>query len=564
MVKVTKARTAIHVKADYDPAFVAVVKTVHGYEWDKAKGTWKFPLDPSMAVELLDRIAPFQPQLDKAVWDWVRTETHRNQLILQARGADDATLAYEHHALLYRYQRLMVNFMATAGRVLNTDQMGLGKTPETIGAIRELELRGSIDPVAGGYYLIICPNSVKHNWVAEIRRWYNPDTDIRVVKHGKEFKGMEPAWYIVNWELMWRRMSYLEPVPWDVIVGDESHRTKNRATSVTKGLMKLKQKAPHKFLLTGTPIKNEVTDLWTQLHFLYPERFSSYWKFFDQYAESIEDFYGHKEIVGVRNEEQLREQLSTIAWGRTLDDIEVELPPLIPKMIQVDLAGDQLKAYERMRDEFIAWIEGEDERILAPGWMTQVLRLKQIAGSLGIFYEDKPESAKLDALDDLMDEAPADDKFVVMSQFETMVQQLRARLEKKGIAYCEMTGKNCRVWTESTGHRKAPNRQELIDYFQNSDTPKVFIATTQTGGEGITLTAARRFVFLDLLWTPGENMQALKRIHRMGQTRTCFVYAIVARNTVDFSAILPTLKKKSDVIRTVLRPDDEAPKGMPF
>jgi SNF2 family DNA or RNA helicase len=346
---------------------------------------------------------------------------------------------------------------------------------------------------------------------------------------------------------------------WDAIVCDESHRMKGRDTKQSKAVRRFKGR--RRFLLTGTPVKNEITDLWPQLQFLEPEKWTSYWKFFDRYVAWKEGFFG-KEITGTRNAEELRERIAGTMLARTIDDVDLQLPPLVRRRVTVDLSKAQRTAYDQMRDEFIAEMTGNDDDVVAANWLTQVLRLKQIAGALGIFSSHNKDSAKIDALMELMDEASDTEKWVVMSQFRTVVDETTARLREADIPYCEMTGQSCQAWMPGPGgFHQAADRSQLIDWFQRSDKPRVFIATTQTGGEGITLTAARRFVFLDLMWTPADNEQALKRIHRYGQDRTCFIYEVLARNTVDFSAILPTLRKKQDVIDAVMNPkepDDDA------
>lgn len=540
---VTMGRNALEVRFAFDPSLVKAIREVPGSEWHKSREVWRVPLDIEVAEEFGRRMreAGAAIRMDERVAEWGRDARVLRETLTRARAVEDRELLYERAADLYRFQRVAVGFLADRGHGLLGDEMGLGKTPMAIAAIRELELRHD----RGGPHLVVCPNSKRLDWEAEIGEWYPEAVDVHQV--GNRVADAD-GFHVVNWERMIRRPQLLR-VPWTAVVGDESHRMKNKSTKSSVQMRKLT--GEHRFLLSGTPVKNNVMDLWAQLNFVEPERWPSYWRFFDRYADYVEGFFG-KEVKGVRNEAELVSRLSTAMIARRLDDVELELPPLVQKTVAVELTGEQRKAYDRMLDEFVAWIEGQEEQVFAANWLSQVLRLKQIAGSLGIFYPDLEQSAKLDALEDLLEEAPAAEKFVVMSQFRTMVDEATRRLRRLKVPYCEMTGQSCLAWRPDVGWKDAPDRRTLIDWFQRSSSPRVFIATTQTGGEGITLTAARYFVFLDLLWTPADNEQAMKRVHRIGQERKVVVYRILAKDTVDFSAILPTLRSKEAIVKAVM------------
>lgn len=556
MVRLSKTRTTVKVDLNgASPGATSIIKGVPGYEYDKARSGWQFPLDPPTIRELAEKLQASGVGInyEAGLVAWMQERTAKAQVLSQVRESKDQSLLYEHADTLFAYQRKMVRYLVEAERALCSDKMGLGKTPESIGAIRELELRGQIKE---GLYLVVAPNSALGNWRNEIRRWYDPNAEIFTVNTGKELVKPEPGWYLVNWEKTHRR-ERLQKVPWDVVIGDESHRMKGKDTKQSKAMRKIKSR--YAFLLTGTPIKNEVTDLWAQLNFLYPQQFSSFWRFFEMYVEYTENFFGSKEVVGLKNEDRLRRSLVPIMYGRTLDEIEEQIPEVQHFPIRVDLEGDQKKAYEQMRDEFVAYINGlENEEVRAVDFRSQMLRLKQIAGSMALFQPTLPQSSKIDALFELLDSTDPSEKFVVMTQFRSMVTAVGERLSDANIGHCEMMGGGHQLaWLPGVGSKDAEDRQQLIDYFEGSDKSRVFVATLQTGGEAINLTASRYFVFMDLLWTPGDNEQAWKRIHRRGQKRACFVYRILANNTVDYSAILPTLARKQAIIDLVMNPADD-------
>lgn len=561
-VAVRKARTSLAVHFPYDPALLEGVRGVPGAEFDRRSKLWRIPMDEYALSALMDTFP--NADIEQDIMLWAKERLERREMLLEAKTAADADLLYEYADKLRPYQRAAVRFLAIARGGLLADEMGLGKTVEMLAALREMEMLDWERYLTGDdpteppplRVLIVCPNSMRSVWEKEIFQWWPYETLVHHVQGELKFdsRGEIPAgFWIVNWERTHRRDT-LAAMMWDAIVCDESHRMKGRDTKQSKAVRSFKGK--HRFLLSGTPIKNEVTDLWAQLQFLEPDRWTSYWKFFDRYVAWKEGFFG-KEITGARNEEELRARIATTVIGRSIDDVDLQLPDLIRRRITVDLGKAQRKAYDQMRDEFIAEMTGNDEDVIAANWLTQVLRLKQIAGSLGIFSSVDKDSAKIDALMELIDDAPDTEKWVVMSQFRTMTEEVRRRFEAAGIGYCVLTGQEAGAWMPGPGGWfPSKDRAQLIDWFQRSDKPRVFLATIQTGGEGITLTAARRLVFLDLMWTPADNQQAMKRIHRFGQTRTSFVYEILARGTVDFSAILPTLRRKQDIIDAVMNPAD--------
>jgi SNF2 family DNA or RNA helicase len=594
-VTVDVARKALYIPTHQ--ARLEQVRNVYGQEWDKKAGVWKFPMD-LVAVEDLVSVFDGQIQFSNKAQKWVNHERWRYEQIEEAltwseRIENSATpdkeplppLRYDSPAglALMPHQVTMVNYMAAARRCLDTDIMGLGKTIETIAALREIELRSGANPDWPAElkvndkmprYLIICPNSMRYTWRREIRTWHpRDDMPVHIVQTGKEGWGHQ-GWFICNWELFWRRIDAFLVLGWDAIIGDESHRAKDPNSKQTQGLFRL-DNSWNRFLLSGTPIRNHVPDLWPQLHWLDGRRFNSYWKFVGNFVETEEGVgrggRRYKEFVGTKNEDQLRRVLRTIVFGRQDDSKEVtmrggiNLPTLIgPRIVKVELGERQRQVYDQMRDEFVAIIEAEEpgERdvvIKSPNWMTHALRLKQIAGSLGIFSEEHDDSAKLEQILERAYNAEGE-KHVAMSQFRTMAMIYHSRLKKDKVPHIVLTGQGVGSWhpdQSDTGYlpfvddRNKPDRDAAQVAFNSDPVWKHFVATTQTGGEGITLVGARYFHFMDLMWTPAENDQAWHRVYRKGQERTTFVFAYLAVDTIDFSGILPTLDTKGAIIDAV-------------
>jgi SNF2 family DNA or RNA helicase len=551
--------------------------SVDGMTFDRSSQMFKLPLDVECMIELGEVLRSLgdrpKVNVDDRLMAWMAFARERRDKLIEMQTWESAPLEYELRDKLYPFQQVGVAFMAEAKFAMNNDVMGLGKTVQTIAAIREMELTSNDGEV--GRYLLIVPNNALGGWARHVYAWHPPTADGRcappnILGTCKVLQGGDPppGFYIINWEKISLRLKLLLGVRWDGIVADESHRAKNRKAQRTKALLKLD--AGFKFMLSGTPIRSEVADLWPQLHFLMPERFTSYWSFVGRYVEMEEVSHGrgtHMELGGTINVDKLRKVLRTVVIGRTDG---VDLPERTDIQVRLELGKNQRRVYKQMLEEFVAWISDTESEIVAANWMSQILRLKQITGSLGIFSEEHKDSVKIDWLMDKLEET-VDEKFVVMSQFVTMLTEIGDRLIEVGICFAEMTGDRCRIWDPSAGEYVnvrnldgVPKRERLMGAFQRGQGgvelpddlkhlhPRVFLITTQTGGESVTLTAARYFVFTDLLWTPGENEQARKRVHRISQDRTTFMYELLAEETIDVLKVLPTLRRKQEIIDAVL------------
>lgn len=585
-IRIVKGRAAVHVFGPQNHSFDKLMRTTSCYDWNDELKRWEYPFDATALEGLFATLSaasvPFT--VDQKISDWYVNALRMTKKVLDTLEDKNPTLLVPTGDCLgkgfemYKFQKVGVNWAATAGRGIIGDSMGLGKTNQAIKTVAELEARQRIS--GEGAYLIIVPNSKLEDWAEEIRLWYGDKLPIHVIDHRKTSRRCldEPVlrgWYITNWEKVSILLNQMGKHRWDVIIGDESHRMKGRDSKRAKAMFHLsKYSSKHRYLLTGTSIVNDVPDLWSQLHFCNPARFTSFWKFVGRYMEVENSLWGKGFEIGPAlkdREEELHTVLKTNMIARYDDDpdVDVELPAIRHQKIVVELGPKQRKVYNQMRDDFVAWIGDEaanpDGDIVAPSAMSRVGRLKQIAGSLGIFkIQGIADSAKIDRLIEVLEDKPYE-KFVILSQYKTMVDETCRRLRESGIPYGRMDGEHQHSWRIGQDDEgiKYANRKELMDAFQRPPEDDVndgqsmlrcFVATVQTGGEGVTLTAARYLAFLDLEWTPKSRLQAFKRIHRIGQDRKCYILYFLARDTVDFSAILPTNRRKEGIINAVLRP----------
>lgn len=554
---------------------------VTGASFNTQAQRWELPFDPRAVSEALELVSrEFRPETDEMTRRWLPVATAKTKQVLDALTEQEPPLQCDPDGQLFPFQRRGVHVAATAGRFIIGDEMGLGKTPQGIKTIQEMERRGKLS--GDGAYLIVVPKTLIGNWVNEIKKWVGDDAEITVLKssgltelvgkRAKPFRG----YYIINWDKISSRLSVLQQFQWDVIMGDEAHRIKNREAARTKAMFQLRDYAKHRFLLTGTPMKNKLPELWTLLHFVNPLRFPSYWKFVNRYCEVEDNIWGRKEIGDPKPErkEELDRVLSTILLARREEDVELELPEKTHKKIPVTLGPKQRRIYNQMLDQFVAWLGDQPDEdnpdLIAANAMVQMLKLKQIAGTLSVFGDpEHTDSAKLDTLEEILADNPGE-KFVVMSQFKSVVEDITRRLKAKKIGHARLDGDHQHLWRPSEHElddvgERVSERSELASAFQrtaqedadNGEDPiRLFVSTIQTGGEGLTLTQARYFVFVDQLWTPADNDQAWKRIHRISQVRHCHILYLMADDTVDH-LVMGTVNRKRDIIDAVLRTKEQ-------
>jgi SNF2 family DNA or RNA helicase len=429
---------------------------------------------------------------------------------------------------LFEFQREAVEKLQKVGSILIGDEMGLGKTVQAIA----LDLARRAD-----FYnyklktLVICPLSMISTWT---RWWLTMAPELRILPINNkdrsyfidEALGDSYDVFICHWPSL-RLMPELKEINWFHVIADEAHAMQNRKSKQTIALKALP--AAYRSALTGTPAFDKPDDLWSILHWLYPKYWSSYWRYFDKHI-IYTNYNGYRTIVGVANEDQLREEMAGFYIRRRKADVLKDLPDKYYSEISVDLAPQQRRAYDSMKKNMMAWIgEHEQEPVIAPIVIAQLTRLQQFAAAFGEYDEDSHKmrlsepSTKLDAVIELIEDSS--DQIVVFSQFAQMIKLLAQRLQRKGIT--------CGIFTGST---PSSERGAIIENFQAGKI-KVFAGTIAAGGVGITLTASSTVIFLDRAWSPSLNLQAEDRLHRIGQKSAVQVIDIIATDTIDAARI---------------------------
>ena len=517
-------------KCDFEEKETA--KSVPGWKWNPAVKVWEYPMEADI-VNQLERAFNGDIKITKQVRERLEKINQKKEELLQIKNKDDATVGVEFASKLRSYQRTGVAFLHKAGNAILADDMGTGKTLQ---AITACEAKGDQK------VLIICPNTLKDTWREEIKEWAGQEAIVvdgpkkKREKAIQQFEEGQAKYLIINYESA-KLHEELAKINWNTVVMDEAHKIKNRKAQQTKAVKKYK--ADRVYLLTGTPMLNRAWELWSLLNRLYPKRFSSFWRFAERYCYVYDNGWGMKIEPGTsRQEQELRELLEPVMLRRTKEEVLKELPSKVHHRHLVELKGQQAKIYKQMEKEAIAELT-EGEAVAAPVVIAQITRMRQIAISPQLLDHGIEQSAKFDALMDIIEENYRHRKIVVFSQFRKAIELFVSKLKEKGIGYAAVTGEV-----------KQKDRAEATRKLQEDDSTRVMLATIEAGGLGLTWTAADMAVFLDRHWTPGINTQAEDRLHRMGQEKSVDIINLVAKNTVEqhIENLLATKAKSFEAI----------------
>jgi SNF2 family DNA or RNA helicase len=486
---------------------------------------------------------------------------------------------------LFPHQKAGVKFLTAARRALLADEPGLGKTAQAIRALAELQKNGEdVFPA-----LVVCPNTLKKNWKREFAKWW-PGVEVEVIRGSstqrrKQFE--TPAHvYVINWESLRshsKLASYgsialarcrecggqdekvsenrcevhkreLNNMDFKAVIADEIHRSKDPKSKQTRALWAATGDADIRFALTGTPIANDVLDLWSILHWLSPEEWPSKTRWVDRMVNTMLNAFGGMMVLGVKPhmEKEFYDAINP-RMRRMLKKIVLPwLPDMMFERRDIEMSTKQKKAYDQMRDLMIAELEG-GEAITAPSPLTQTIRLLQFASSFAEINVDETTgetrvrlaepSCKVDALmNDIENKDFGDDSVAVCAVSRQLIELLSAEMTKAKIPHGLITG----AQTED-------ERQQAVDDFQSGKI-KWILFTAQAGGVGITLTAARRLVMLQRPWSLVDHKQALDRVHRIGSEihDSVIITDYVTEGTIE-ERVLQVLETKADNFEQIVR-----------
>ena len=574
-----------HILITAEWRYKELCKSLPGSSWSQADQVWRVPLSWSSCLALR---STFREDLEigPELTDWAANEL--NTRISPSMALRELETA-DGDEDLFPPQRAGVAFLATAKKALLADEPGLGKTAQAIRALKKLKDQG--EPVFPA--LIVCPNTLKKNWKREFAKWW-PDVTVQVIKGSaaqrkKQFETGADV-YVINWESLrsHSRLSgfgsvaltrcsacgghddsvsenrcevherELNRIDFKAVVADEIHRSKEPKSKQTRALWAATGNAEIRFALTGTPIANNVVDLWSILHWLSPKDWPSKTKWIDRMIDTMLNAFGGMLVIGVKPHMQ-DEFYKTINphMRRMLKSVVLPwLPEVINDRRDVEMSAKQKKAYEQMRDTMIAELESGDA-VTAPSILTQTTRLVQFANAYATMDVNETTgemkailsepSCKVDALmDDISNGDFGDDSVAVCAVSRQLIELLSAAMTKAKIEHGLITGA-----------QSEDERQKAIDDFQ-SGRIKWILFTAQAGGVGVTLTAARRLIMLQRPWSLVDHKQAIDRVHRIGAEihDSVIITDYVTEGTIE-ERVLQVLETKADNFEQIVRDRDQ-------
>lgn len=446
-------------------------------------------------------------------------------------------------AVFYPHQIDGIREMARMTSFLLADEMGLGKSVQALAVAAIDFARGWAERI-----LIVSPASLKWNWAEECMKHTHftyvvlDGTPKDRAAQMKEFREGGYDILICNYEQVAKHLDDFNKMKFDIAIFDEAHYIKNKNASRTKACHKVKVKRA--FVLTGSPLLNQVNDLWGLLHRVDPASYPNYWRFVNRYA--VFGGYKDKQIVGVKNKAELRTEVDRVMIRRLKKDV-LDLPEKVPVPILVDFHPTQEKYYKQAEDELKIDLPSNPDPMQIENVLSKMLRLKQICGTPAtIGAED--DSYKLDRAMEMIEELLHDEPdspaehVVVFTQFRGVLAAMQDRCNKAGIP------------TETLhGDVKQSVRSAVVGNWSQGK-PSVMLAMIQVAGVGLTMTAARSAIFLDRLWTPKMNEQAEDRLHRIGADKSrgpVNIYNIIVRNSVE-QRIETILRRKTKLFNQVV------------
>jgi len=574
-----------HILLTTDWRFKELCKSLPGASWSPKDQVWRAPLSWTTCLALRSTFRDgliIGPNLNEWATNELNTRIGPSNALRELESADGDEDLFPH-------QRAGVQFLKTARRALLADEPGLGKTAQAIRALKAIQDSGEeVFPA-----LIVCPNTLKKNWAREFARWW-PGVKTQVIKgtasqRKKQFESGADV-YIINWESLRshsRLSGYgsialvhckacgglnesvtetrcevhpreLNKIDFKAVVADEIHRSKDPKSKQSRALWSATGNAQIRFALTGTPIANNVVDLWSILHWLSPQDWPSKTKWIDRMIDIMLNAFGGMMVIGVKPmmQDEFYKSVNPVMRRMLKKVVLPHLPPVLNERRDVEMSPKQKKAYEQMRDTMIAELESGDA-LTAPSILTQTTRLLQFASSYADMVIDESTgemkailsepSCKVDALmDDISNGDFGDDSVAVCAVSRQLIELLSAAMTKAKIPHGLITGA-----------QNEDERQKAVDDFQEGRI-KWILFTAQAGGVGITLTAARRLVMLQRPWSLVDHKQALDRVHRIGSEihDSILIMDYVTEGTLE-ERVLQVLETKSDNFEQIVRDKDQ-------
>jgi len=514
------------------------IEFLNKYEFKKTDNLYN--ADSKTALELDEFLKGFE---DKSVKS---NEEYKDliQELKERKPLEEVSIPKCIDPILRDYQKEGVywfHFLAKYGfNGILADEMGLGKTVQTLTILEKTK--------SDGPSLVICPKSLIYNWENEVKKYF-PQMKILIIDGDHEkrrhlVKNVEDADIVITSYSMLQKdyMEYMESkVVFKYLVLDEAHYVKNMKTLSAKAVRLIKSR--HKILLTGTPLENNLDELYGTFDLIMPGYLGSKLDFSREFVSKIE----RNNRIAL---ELLQSKIKPFILRRTKADVLKELPPKQEQTVYNEMTNKQVGIYNevlnRVKLEVNSLIEKKSLGQSRIQVLSALLKLRQVCNHPQLlddsFIGEHEISGKYNQFLELLNEViEADNKVLVFSQFTSMLSIFEKDLERLGIKFLRLDG-------------STKNRQELVDEFNNDDSIKVFLISLKAGGVGLNLTSASAVFLYDPWWNPMVEKQAMDRAHRIGQTKTVHVYKFITKNSIE-EKILKLQERKGNLFDNLVKED---------
>lgn len=448
------------------------------------------------------------------------------------------TLPFNLDKVMRNYQKIGFKWFKTLaacgfGGIL-ADEMGLGKTLQTIAFIAS--------EIGTGPSIVIAPTSLVYNWKNEIEK-FTPELNILVIYGNKTEreelrKQIEKCDIVItSYPLIRRDIEEYRDVSFKYCILDEAQQIKNPQSLNAASVKEIRAKGY--FALTGTPIENSLTELWSIFDFIMPGYLLNHHRFVEKYETPISKNKDRKSL------EELNKHIKPFILRRLKKDVIKELPPKIEYKLVVEMTEEQKKIYaaylNSAKNQLYSEIREKGFNKSRIKILAILTRLRQICCDPSVFLENyQGESGKLQALDDLLEETINEGHRVLLfSQFTAVLKNIGNRLKLSNIEYLYLDGAT-----------KIEERGKLVNDF-NEGKGSVFLISLKAGGTGLNLTGADVVIHFDPWWNPAVEDQATDRAHRIGQRKTVEVIKLIAQGTIE-EKIFNLQEKKKEIIENVM------------
>lgn len=422
------------------------------------------------------------------------------------------------------------------------DDMGLGKTVQVLALLEARRTRRLKADDVRRPSLVVVPKSLIFNWIKEAQR-FAPQLKVvnhtGLLRHGNELSAADVI--ITTYGTLRMDIVTIEKLHFDYIILDEAQAIKNSDSQSAKVCRLLK--SDFRLAMTGTPVENHLGELWSLFEFLNPGMLGASSAFQRLTSSRDEEEEERAAALGM-----ISKALRPFMLRRTKTQVLKDLPGKTEQTLFCEMPPKQKKLYNELKKFYQAQLKNKIQEVGLKRSKIHVLeallRLRQAACHPGLIdpKRAKEESGKMEAVLEQLTQIAADGhKALVFSQFTSLLDIVRRRLDKENICYAYLDGKTTK-------------RQQVVENFQSDPNCPLFLISLKAGGHGLNLTAADYVFILDPWWNPAVEAQAVDRVHRMGQDRHVFAYRLISKDTVE-ERILEMQKEKRALAEAVISAD---------